>query len=102
MMSAPPNLGAAPPTPQAGFPQVSGRLPGMPQVNFPQAPAMQMPQPVMRQPVIPQPVIPQPVIPQPAMPQAPAVPANNLLLMGIFILLAFLAGGLIVLLLVKH
>jgi hypothetical protein len=50
------------------------------------------------------PVVPQPVVPQPAAPQA-AIPAKapspNLILIAIVILLAFLAGGLIVYFLVK-
>jgi hypothetical protein len=61
----------------------------------------------MQAPVAPQmPYIPQPVMPQVAPPQAAAAPAKasgnnpaNLVLIAIFCLLAFLAGGIVVYLL---
>jgi hypothetical protein len=60
--------------------------------------------PAYAAPVLPQPVVPKPAIPQPAVPQpstAPKAQSPNLILIAIGILLAFLAGGLIVYLLVK-
>jgi hypothetical protein len=66
--------------------------------------------PYMQQPAVPQmPYIPQPVIPQVTPPQvvvapvqAPSKSSTNVLLIAIFCLLAFLAGGIVVYLLVRR
>ena len=72
---------------------------------LPNAPAPQTPQmPAFSAPVVPQPVVPQPAIPKPAVPKpvmSAKAPSPNLILIAIGILLAFLAGGIIVYLLVK-
>ncbi len=71
----------------------------MPQVSYqpPQAPQVSYQPPQM--PVFTPPVVPQPVVPQPA--ATVKAPSTNLVLIAIGILLAFLAGGLIVYLLVR-
>jgi hypothetical protein len=86
-------------------------MPGMPQMGMPQMPAM--PQmgmnPAMpRQPAMPQmsyapPPMPQMAPPQVMVPQvaAPAPKSSNTLLIVIFCLLAFLAGAIVVYLLVR-
>jgi hypothetical protein len=106
MMSTPSNVAppVAPQTTPGGAPQIPQMLqPGMPQMpQPPYVPQPVIPQPNVQQPYLPQPVIPQPQIarPQPAAP-APA-PSSNLLLIVIFCLLAFLVGGFVVYLLVRH
>jgi len=76
---------STPQVPQA--PQMP-QMPQVPQMSLPQAPQMNVPQ-----------------APQLNMPQAPTAPpakgiSTNMLLIGIFCLLAFLAGGFIVYVLV--
>jgi hypothetical protein len=80
---------------------VNVQSPQMPYVSTPQLPYVPQPQVQLpgggyvQGPSIPQPYIPQPVIPQPTIPQASVNaqgPANNMLLMVIVGLLAFLAG----------
>ena len=75
----------------------------MPQMGMPPMPYMQPPA-MPQQPATPQ----MPYMPQMAMPQvtvqpvpAPAVKSSNTLLIVIFCLLAFLAGGIVVYLLVR-
>jgi hypothetical protein len=85
------------------------QMPGMPQMPYMQQPAMPQ-MPYMQQPAAPQmPYVPQPVIPQVTPPQvvvapvqAPASSSTNVVLIAIFCLLAFLAGGIVVYLLVRH
>ena len=80
----------------------------MPQMGMPQMPYMQPPA-MPQQPATPQmPYMPQMAMPQMAPPQvtvqpvpAPAVKSSNTLLIVIFCLLAFLAGGIVVYLLVR-
>jgi hypothetical protein len=83
-------------------------MPGMPQMGMPQMPYMQPPA-MPQQPARPQmPYMQPPPIPQMAPPQvtiapvaAPVVKSTNTLLIVIFCLLAFLAGGIIVYLLAR-
>ena len=86
MMSAPSNL--APP-PAAAPP--AAQMPGMPQMGMPQMPYMQPP-------AMPHVAPPQVTI---APVSAPAAKSSNTLLIVIFCLLAFLAGGIVVYLLVR-
>jgi hypothetical protein len=83
---------------QAGMPQVSYQPPQMPQASY-QPPQMSYQAPQAPQVSYQPPQMPQPAIPQPAVPAKP--PANNMVLIAIGILLAFLAGGIIVYLLVR-
>ena len=80
------------------------QMPGTPQMGMP-------PMPYMQQPTAPQmPYIPQPVMPQAPPPQVvPAAPVKahasnsaNFVLIAIFCLLAFLAGGIVVYLLARR
>jgi hypothetical protein len=80
---------------------------GMPQMGMPQM-AMQPPA-MPQQPVMPQMAYAPPPVPQVAPPQvtlppvsAPASKSSNTLLIAIFCLLAFLTGGIVVYLLVRH
>jgi hypothetical protein len=119
MMSVPSNLAAPPAAPPTATPS-AGQMPGMGQMGMPQMPYMAPP--VMPQmPYPPQPMMPpQPAMPQmpymapPVMPQmapvqvtvppvsAPAGKSSNTLLIVIFCLLAFLAGGIVVYLLARR
>ena len=82
--------------PQMGMPQ----MPGMPQMGvnaaMPQQPAM--PQVYFTPPVVPQVAPPQVIVPPVT---APAPKSSNTLLIVIFCLLAFLAGAIVVYLLVR-
>jgi len=93
MISVPSNL-AAPPA--------AAPMPGMPRMGIPQMPA------IPQQPVMPQMAYAPPPMPQMAPPQAmvppatvPAPKSSNTLLIAIFCLLAFLAGAIVVYLLVR-
>jgi hypothetical protein len=101
MMSAQPMPAAPQAPPQAGRSMPQMMQPGMPQI--PQGP--QLPQPGMPQVYYPQapqmPAAPQFTPPQPVMPAAKA-PGYNPVLIGIFVLLAFLVGGLVVFLIMRH
>jgi len=88
LASMPGGGSAAPPAP--GNPQ-------MPQAN---APAMPPPIPGLALPAVPQPAAPQFSMPQP--PPPVQAPSTNILLMAIVGLLGFLAGGLVVFLLMRR
>jgi hypothetical protein len=70
-------------------------------VSAPQTPAVSVPQPAM--PVVPQPPVPAtPQAPVPKLQPAAAAPQANWILMAIVGIICFLAGGLVVFLLMKH
>ena len=76
---------------------------GMPQMPYMQPPAMPQQPPMPQMPYMPQMAMPQMAPPQVAPPPvpAPAPKASNTLLIVIFCLLAFLAGGIVVYLMVR-
>jgi len=107
-----PSMPGAPQPPAAPTPPIQNPAMQMPGMQMPGTPQMGMPQmPYMQQPAAPQmPYIPQPVMPQAPPPQvapappvkAPASNSANRVLIAIFCLLAFLAGGIVVYLLARR
>ena len=104
MMSVPSNLAPPPPVAPPAAAPPAGQMPGMPRMGMPPMPYTQPPA-MPQQPAMPR----MPHMPQMAPSQAPAPPVSaslgkspNTLLIVIFCLLAFLAGGIVVYLLVRR